>query len=127
MKTNQWEMVLMNRRIKKKHTVYGKVYLKQYRRHDQSLPFAWFELCKKIRKDLGHPIGRKLKPLERYFRRKYYWTDRQREKLQMHLSYDIKTNDPVESYNTMVNDIASLKGRYEDAMILNYLEEHIGG
>lgn len=117
----------MNKRIKKKHTVYGKVYLKQYHRHDQSLPFAWFELCKKIRKDLGHPIGKKLKPLERHFRRKYYWTDSQCKKLWTDLSYDIKSNDPSELYNTMVNDIASLKGNYEDAVILDYLEEYIGG
>jgi hypothetical protein len=97
--------------------VYGKVYLKQYHRHDQSLPFAWFELCKKIRNDLGHPIGRKLKPLERYFRVKNSgW---------MHHNYDIKMNDPFELCNAMVNDIVSLRGRYEDAMILNYLEEHI--
>lgn len=117
----------MNKRIKKKHTVYGKVYLKQYHRNDQSLPFAWFKLCEKIRNDLGHPIGRKLKPLERYFRRKYYWTDKQREEFWMHLNYDIKMNNPFELYNTMVNDITSLQAKYEDAVILNYLEEHIGG
>lgn len=117
----------MNKRIKKKHTVYGgKIYLKQYHRHDQSLPFAWFELCKKIRNDLGHPIGRKIKPLERYFRRKYYWTNRQCEKLWMHPNYDIKMNNPSELSNTMVNDIASLQEKYEDAVILDYCEEHIG-
>jgi hypothetical protein len=115
----------MNKRIKKKHTLYGKVYLKQHHRHDQSLPFAWFELCEKIRNDLGHPIGRNRKPLERYFRRKYYWTDRQCEKFWTRIKYDIKTNNPFELYNTMVNDITSLQEKYEDTVILDYLEEHI--
>lgn len=120
----------MNNRIKKKHTLYGKVYLKQYHRHDQSLPFTWFKLCEKIRNDLGHPIGRKRKPLERYFRRKYYWTDSQCDKLWMRFNYDINDinmNNPFELYNTMVNDITSLQEKYEDAVILDYLEEHIGG
>ena len=115
----------MNKRIKKKHTLYSKVYLKQYHRHDQSLPVAWFKLCEKIRNDLGHPIGRKRKPLERYFRRKYYWTDSQCNKLWMRFNYDINTNNPFKLYNTMVNDIVSLQEKYEDAVILDYLEEHI--
>lgn len=114
----------MNKRIKKKHTLYGKVYLKQYHRHDQSLPFAWFKLCEKVRNDLGHSIGRKRKPLERYFRHKYYWTDSQCSKFWMRFNYDIKTNDPFELYNTMVNDIVSLQEKYEDAVVLDYLEEH---
>ena len=115
----------MNKRIKKKHRMYGEVYLKSYDRQ-YSLPFAWFELCKKIRNDLGHPIGRKRKPLERYFRRKYYWTESQCEKFWMCFNYDIKmTNNPFELYNTMVNDMTSLKEKYEDAVILDYLEERM--
>lgn len=118
----------MNKRIKKKHTLYGKMYLKQYNRHDQALPFAWFELCEKIRDDLGHPIGRKRKPLERYFRRKYYWTESQCSKFWTRFNYDIKmTNNPFELYNTMVDDMTSLQEKYEDAVILDYLEEHFGG
>lgn len=118
----------MNKRIKKKHAVYGKVWLKQYYRHDQPLPFVWFKLCAKIRNDLGHPIGRKRKPLERYFRRKYYWTESQCNKPWMRFNYDIKMmNKPFEVYNTMVNDMTSLQEKYEDAMILDYLEEHMKG
>jgi hypothetical protein len=118
----------MNKRIKKKHTLYGKMHLKQYHRHDQSLPFAWFKLCEKIRDDLGHPIGKKRKPLERYFRRKYYWTDSQCEKFWTRFNYDIKmTNNPFELYNTMVDDMTSLQEKYEDTVILDYLEEHLGG
>lgn len=119
----------MNKRIKKKHTLYGKVYLKQYHRHDQSLPFAWFKLCEKIRNDLGHTIGRKRKPLERYFRRKYYWTDKQCNEYWKLPKYDIKRFDPstYELYNTMVDDIISLKEKYEDAIISDYLEEYFGG
>lgn len=123
----------MNTRIKKKHRVYGKIYLKQYRRHDQSLPFTWFELCKKIRNDIGHPIGRKLKSLERHFRRKYYWTENQHNKLWecASFNYDINnydiTNTPYKLYNAMVNDITSLQEKYEDVVILDYLEEKYGG
>lgn len=123
----------MNKRIKKKHRIYGKIYLKQYRLHDQSLPFAWFELCKKIRNDIGHPIGKKRNALERHFRRKYYWTESQHNKLWACASfnYDINnydiTNNPYKLYNAMVNDITSLQEKYEDAVILDYLEEKYGG
>ena len=44
----------------------------------------------------------------------------------MHPNYDIKMNNPSELSNTMVNDIASLQEKYEDAVILDYCEEHIG-
>jgi hypothetical protein len=37
------------------------------------------------------------------------------------------TNDPFELYNTMVDDMTSLQEKYEDAVILDYLEEHFGG
>lgn len=113
----------MNKRVKKKHCMYGEVYLKSYDRQ-YGLPFAWFEMCKKIRNDLGHPIGRKRKPLERYFRRRYYWTESQCETFWPRFNYDIKmANNPFGLYNTMVNDMTSLQEKYEDAMILDYLEE----
>lgn len=115
----------MNKRIKKKHSMYGKVYIKSFDRQ-YSLPIAWFELCEKIRNDLGHRIGRKHKPLERYFRRRYYWTESQCETFWTRFNYDIKmANNPFGLYNTMVNDMTSLQEKYEDAMIMDYLEERM--
>ena len=113
----------MKKRVKKKHRMYGEVYLKSYDRQ-YSLPFAWFEMCKKIRNDLGHPIGRKRKPLERYFRREYYRSESQCETFWPHFSYDTKmTNNPFGLYNAMVYDMTSLQEKYEDAAIFDYLEE----
>lgn len=128
----------MNKRMRKKHTLYGKVYLKQYHRHDEALPMAWFNMCEKIRNDLGHSIGKKRKPLERYFRRKYYWTEKQRGGMwsQFRLKFNLQdkiTNDTdfgscfVSAYNGLINDIISYQETYEDTVILDYLEEHFGG
>ena len=132
----------MNKRIKKKHSMYGEVYLKSYDRQ-YVLPFAWFELCKKIRNDLGHRIDkRRYKLLQRYFHRKYYWSEKQIRSFWNNPVYkyywsekQIRSfwNNPVYKlkdcgtpdafYGMMVDTIVTEREKYEDAMVLDYLEE----
>ena len=125
----------MNKRIKKKHCFYGKIYLKQYHHHDEALPMTWFDMCGKIRKDLGHPIGKKRNPLERYFRRKYYWTEKQRKELCPQFRLKLKHLDIIINdtdfkpcfdsiYGGLVDDMTAYQETYEDAVILDYLEEN---
>lgn len=112
----------MNKRIKKKHYMYGEVYLKSYDRQ-YGLPFAWFELCKKIRNDLEHPIGkRKCKLLQRYFRRKYYWSEKQIQTFwDHHKLKDCVTPDVF--YGMMMDTIITEREKYIDAKIMDYLDE----
>lgn len=124
----------MNKRIKKKHTIYGKVYLKAYHRNgDESLPFEWFDMCNRIRSALGHKIGKRYHSLERYFRRKYFWSEKQRKALraessiQIHLDIQAFIDSPMEAateaVQTAVSDIRTLQEKYEDAVILDMLAE----
>lgn len=118
----------MNKRIKKKHTIYGKVYLKAYHHNgDESLPMEWFDMCNRIRSALGHKIGKRRGSLERYFRRKYFWSEKQRKPLrpsiQIHLDVQAFIDSPLEAVQTVVDDIETLKEKYEDAIILDMLDE----
>lgn len=118
----------MNKRIKKKHTIYGKVYLKAYHRNsDESLPFEWFVMCNRIREALGHKIGKRYHSLERYFRRKYFWSEKQRKALRPSIQIPLDTqafiDSPMEAVQTIVNDIETLQEKYEDAVILDMLAE----
>lgn len=124
----------MNKRIKKKHTICGKVYLTAYHRNcDESLPFEWFVMCHRIRSALGHKIGKRRSSLERYFRRKYFWSEKQRKALtpsiQIHLDVQAFIDSPLdaatEAVQTVVNDIETLKEKYEDAIILDMLNEEL--
>ena len=116
----------MNKRIKKKHRMYGEVYLKSYDRQ-YGLPFAWFELCDKIRNDLGHRIGkRRCKLLQRYFRRKYYWSEKQIRSFWNNHGFKLEDCvSPDVFYGMMVDTIVTERERYEDAMVLDYLEERL--
>ena len=116
----------MNKRIKKKHRMYGEVYLKSYDRQ-YGLPFAWFELCKKIRNDLGHRIGkRRCKLLQRYFRRKYNRSEKQIQSFGC--NHECKLNDcgtPNVFYGMMVDTIVTEREKYIDAMIMDYFDERL--
>ena len=116
----------MNKRIKKKHCMYGEIHLKSFDRQ-YGLPIAWFELCKKIRNDLGHPIGkRKCKLLQRYFRRKYYWSEKQIQSFWDYHEYKLKDcENPDVFYGMMVDTIITEREKYIDAKIMDYLDERI--
>ena len=119
----------MNKRIKKKHTIYGKLRLKAYHHNgDESLPFEWFDMCNRIRAALGHKIGKRRNSLERYFRRKYYWSEKQRkalrpESIQIRLDIQAFIDSPLEAAQAVVDDIEALQEKYEDAVILDMLAE----
>lgn len=121
----------MNKRIKKKHSVCGKVCLKQYRHNtDEALPMIWFDICNRIREALGHSIGkRRQKKLERYFRRKHFWSEKQRGAYRPRLNLKPLEDytDPFGMYNDMVNQLRTTAEKYEDAMILDFLMEEFGG
>jgi hypothetical protein len=114
----------MKKRIKKKHCMYGEVYLKSYDRQ-YGLPFAWFELCDKIRNDLGHRIGkRRYKLLQRYFRRKYYRSEKQIRSFWNNHGFKLEDCEtPDVFYGMMVDTIVTEREQYEDAMVLDYLQE----
>lgn len=121
----------MNKRIKKKHSVCGKVCLKQYRRNtDEGLPMIWFDMCNRIREALEHSIGkRRQKKLERYFRHKHFWSEKQRSayRPRLNLKPPEDYTDTFGMYNDMVDQLRTTAEEYEDAMILDFLMEEFGG